>query len=102
LGSSSDSNTDMIIANELTESESDERSVLAGSEWKITTFAKTPLMSTYLVAFANGHLDFLETTVDMPLSGKTLPLRIYGVFKLSEQSSELVQSFTTNLTGFDD
>ncbi|KAF5326661.1 hypothetical protein D9619_004256 [Psilocybe cf. subviscida] len=46
--------------------------------WKITTFAKTPLMSTYLVAFANGHLDFLETKVAMPLSGRTLPLRIYA------------------------
>lgn len=48
--------------------------------WKITAFAKTPLMSTYLVAFANGHLDFLETKVAMPLSGKTLPLRIYGAY----------------------
>lgn len=48
------------------------------ADWKITTFAKTPVMSTYLVAFANGHLDYLETKVSMPLSGRTVPLRIYG------------------------
>lgn len=47
-------------------------------EWKITRFDTTPLMSSYLVAFANGHFEFLETSVVMPLSGKTVPLRIYS------------------------
>jgi len=28
---------------------------------KLTTFSKTPLMSTYLVAFAAGDLHFIET-----------------------------------------
>jgi aminopeptidase 2 len=47
-------------------------------EWKITRFQTTPLMSSYIVAFANGHFEYLEKTVHLPLSGKTLPLRIYG------------------------
>jgi aminopeptidase 2 len=47
-------------------------------KWKITKFQTTPLMSSYLVAFANGPFEFLETSVVMPLSGKTVPLRIYS------------------------
>ncbi|KAF9054698.1 leucyl aminopeptidase [Panaeolus papilionaceus] len=47
-------------------------------QWKITKFDATPTMSTYIVAFANGHFKHLETSVVMPLSGKTVPLRIYA------------------------
>lgn len=47
-------------------------------KWKITKFETTPPMSSYIVAFANGHFEFLETSVVMPLSGKTVPLRIYS------------------------
>ena len=47
-------------------------------KWKISKFETTPPMSSYIVAFANGHFEFLETSVVMPLSGKTVPLRIYS------------------------
>lgn len=47
-------------------------------KWKITQFQTTPPMSSYIVAFANGHFEYLEKSVTMPLSGKTIPLRIYG------------------------
>ena len=47
-------------------------------KWKITRFETTPPMSSYIVAYANGHFEYLEKSVVMPLSGKTLPLRIYG------------------------
>lgn len=46
--------------------------------WKISKFQKTPIMSTYLVAFANGHFEFLEDEYASPLTGKRIPLRIYG------------------------
>ncbi|KAJ6489207.1 peptidase family M1-domain-containing protein [Mycena vitilis] len=46
-------------------------------QWKITKFQKTPPMSSYLVAFANGPFAHLETKIVMPLSGKTVPLRVY-------------------------
>ena len=57
--------------------------ILASTEndndkWKITKFQTTPLMSSYLVAFANGPFKFLETSTVMPLTGKTVPLRIYS------------------------
>jgi aminopeptidase 2 len=48
-------------------------------EWKVTRFQTTPPMSSYIVAFANGSFEYLEKSVVMPLSGKTVPLRIYGI-----------------------
>jgi aminopeptidase 2 len=47
-------------------------------KWKVTRFQTTPPMSSYIVAFANGPFEYLEKSIAMPLSGKTLPLRIYG------------------------
>jgi aminopeptidase 2 len=49
-----------------------------GFAWKITRFETTPLMSTYLVAYANGEFQHLESTYRSPLSGRTVPLRIYS------------------------
>jgi len=37
-------------------------------------------MSTYLVAYANGVFEYLESSYTSPLSGKTRPLRVYGTF----------------------
>ena len=47
-------------------------------KWKITKFATTPPMSSYIVAWANGYFEKLESTVKLPVSGKELPLRIFG------------------------
>ena len=41
-------------------------------------------MSTYLVAYANGVFDYLESSYTSPLSGKTRPLRVYGKLILFE------------------
>lgn len=49
-----------------------------GFAWKITRFETTPLMSTYLVAYANGGFQHLESAFCSPLSGRTVPLRIYS------------------------
>lgn len=37
-------------------------------------------MSTYLVAFANGNFEYIESEYVSPLSGKKRPLRVYGIF----------------------
>ena len=50
-------------------------------KWKITRFETTPPMSSYIVAFANGHFEYLESSYTSPLSGKTRPLRIYGTLR---------------------
>ncbi|KAF7340896.1 Aminopeptidase 1 [Mycena sanguinolenta] len=55
------------------------------AQWKITKFQKTPPMSSYIVAWANGPFAHLETTVVMPLSGRTIPLRFYATPDIIEQ-----------------
>lgn len=57
-----------------------------GDKWKVTQFEKTPPMSTYIVAFANGPFVHLEDSYQSPLSGKTRPLRIYATPDLIHQA----------------
>ncbi|KAJ6623433.1 leucyl aminopeptidase [Mycena sp. CBHHK59/15] len=52
-------------------------SLPAENKWKITQFQTTPIMSSYIVAIANGPFVHLEKRL-LPLSGKTVPLRIYS------------------------
>ncbi|KAI0743398.1 peptidase family M1-domain-containing protein [Daedaleopsis nitida] len=47
------------------------------SEWKVTKFQTTPPMSTYLIAYANGPFEYVESSYTSPLSGKVRPLRFY-------------------------
>jgi aminopeptidase 2 len=51
----------------------------SSESWKITKFDKTPLMSTYLVAFACGEFHYLTSEHKSIKTGKTVPLRIYAV-----------------------
>lgn len=55
-------------------------------EWVTTTFEKTPLVSSYLVAWANGHFKHLESSYKSPISGKIRPLRIYATPDLINQA----------------
>ncbi|KAH7103952.1 leucyl aminopeptidase [Auriculariales sp. MPI-PUGE-AT-0066] len=50
---------------------------LTGQSYKVTTFQPTPLMSSYIVAFANGNFKYVESSYTSPLSGKMRPLRVY-------------------------
>lgn len=53
-------------------------SASSSSEWLTTTYATTPKVSTYLMAWANGNFKHLESSYVSPLTGKTIPLRIYA------------------------
>ncbi|KAI0831781.1 leucyl aminopeptidase [Trametes gibbosa] len=55
-------------------------------QWKITQFETTPLVSTYLVAYANGPFEYLESSYKSPLSGKVRPLRIYATADVIKQA----------------
>ncbi|KAJ7219096.1 leucyl aminopeptidase [Mycena pura] len=56
-------------------------------KWKITRFQTTPKMSSYIVAWANGPFVHLEQKVTLPLSGKTVPLRIYSTPDVIHQAA---------------
>lgn len=49
-----------------------------GDKWKITKFQTAPLISTYIIAYANGPFVYLEDSYKSPLSGKVRPLRLYA------------------------
>jgi hypothetical protein len=51
--------------------------------WKVTKFETTPLISSYLVAYANGPFECIEGSYTSPISGKVRPVRVYGAFRLS-------------------
>ncbi|TCD68931.1 Aminopeptidase 2 mitochondrial [Steccherinum ochraceum] len=57
----------------------------AGAKWKITEFQKSPRMSTYVFAFANGAFDYIEDSYKSPLSGQVRPLRVYATSELIGQ-----------------
>ncbi|KAF7360192.1 Aminopeptidase 1 [Mycena venus] len=68
---------DHVFHDQFPEDEGENNDEDVGFEWKITRFETTPVMSTYLVAYANGEFQHLESTFSSPLSGRTVPLRIY-------------------------
>ncbi|TIA89691.1 hypothetical protein E3P99_01933 [Wallemia hederae] len=55
-------------------------------EWVVTKFDTTPLISSYLVAWANGHFKHLESSYKSPISGQVRPLRIYATPDLISQA----------------
>ncbi|ODN83394.1 hypothetical protein L202_01538 [Cryptococcus amylolentus CBS 6039] len=50
----------------------------SSDEWKISKFETSPLMSTYLVAYASGDFAHLESEHKSKLTGKTVPLKIFA------------------------
>lgn len=50
-------------------------------------------MSSYLVAFANGNFEYIESSYVSPLSGKTRPLRIYGMLRAPKWKRLLILIF---------
>ena len=46
--------------------------------WKLTRFETTPRMSTYLVAYACGAFEHIESSYTSPISGKVKKLRVYS------------------------
>jgi aminopeptidase N len=52
---------------------------------KVVTFEKTPLMSTYLAAWAIGDFEYIEAFTKKSYNGRKLPVRVYTTKGLKEQ-----------------
>ncbi|WFC99442.1 Aminopeptidase 2 mitochondrial [Malassezia yamatoensis] len=50
---------------------------LGQSAWKLTEFATTPKISTYLVAWGNGEFKYIEGSYTSPLTQRKVPMRVY-------------------------
>ncbi|KAK9245635.1 peptidase family M1-domain-containing protein [Lipomyces tetrasporus] len=60
---------------------------VAGTKLKTVTFATTPIMSTYLLAWACGDFEYVEAFTDRLYNGKKVPVRVYttkGIVKQGE------------------
>ncbi|KAL8682743.1 MAG: hypothetical protein Q9186_001254 [Xanthomendoza sp. 1 TL-2023] len=54
--------------------------------FKVVSFERTPVMSTYLLAWAFGDLEYVEDFTRRKYSGKPIPVRIYTTRGLKEQA----------------
>ncbi|KAF2397077.1 aminopeptidase [Trichodelitschia bisporula] len=53
--------------------------------WKVVSFDMTPVMSTYLLAWAVGDFEYIESFTEREYNGKKLPVRVYTTRGLKEQ-----------------
>ena len=54
--------------------------------FKVISFEKSPIMSTYLLAWAFGDFEYLEDFTDRKYNGKHLPVRVYTTKGLKSQA----------------
>ena len=52
---------------------------------KVVSFERTPVMSTYLLAWAFGDFEYVEGSTQREYHGKKLPVRVYTTRGLKEQ-----------------
>lgn len=63
----------------------EKETVAVGSDKKLVTFETTPVMSTYLLAWAVGDFEYIEAFTERRYNGKQLPVRVYTTRGLKEQ-----------------
>ncbi|KAL4788415.1 peptidase family M1-domain-containing protein [Aspergillus varians] len=55
-------------------------------EFKVVSFDTTPVMSTYLLAWAVGDFDYVEALTERKYQGNSIPVRVYTTKGLKEQA----------------
>ncbi|KAL4894644.1 peptidase family M1-domain-containing protein [Aspergillus ambiguus] len=53
---------------------------------KFVTFERTPVMSTYLLAWAIGDFEYVEAMTQRKYNGKSIPVRVYTTRGLKDQA----------------
>lgn len=61
-------------------------------ERKVVSFERTPIMSTYLLAWAFGDFEYVEGSTQREYQGKKLPIRVYTTRGLKEQGRFAVEN----------
>ncbi|ETS77466.1 hypothetical protein PFICI_11340 [Pestalotiopsis fici W106-1] len=57
----------------------------SGEGRHVVAFERTPVMSTYLLAWAVGDFEYIEALTDRRYNGKQIPVRVYTTRGLKEQ-----------------
>ncbi|KAI9807547.1 MAG: hypothetical protein M1825_005487 [Sarcosagium campestre] len=68
---------------------------------KVVSFEKTPIMSTYLLAWAIGDFEYVEDFTRRKYGGKSLPVRVYTTKGLKEQSRFALENAHQIIFGVD-
>ncbi|KAK4222805.1 putative aminopeptidase [Podospora fimiseda] len=58
---------------------------------KLVSFERSPVMSTYLLAWAVGDFEYIEASTDRVYNGKKVPVRVYTTRGLKEQGQWALQ-----------
>ncbi|KAL8829119.1 MAG: hypothetical protein Q9170_006309 [Blastenia crenularia] len=64
----------------------EERVTRSREGFKVVAFERTPIMSTYLLAWAIGDFGYVEDLTQRKYNGKPMPVRIYTTKGLEEQA----------------
>lgn len=59
---------------------------------KVVSFERTPVMSTYLLAWAFGDFEYVEDFTKRKYNGKNLPVRVYTTKGLKDQGKLALES----------
>ncbi|KAK0648335.1 peptidase family M1-domain-containing protein [Cercophora newfieldiana] len=62
-----------------------------GSDKTLVSFERSPVMSTYLLAWAVGDFEYVEAFTDRKYDGKNIPVRVYTTRGLKEQGRWALQ-----------
>ncbi|ODV92469.1 hypothetical protein CANCADRAFT_30620 [Tortispora caseinolytica NRRL Y-17796] len=76
-----------------------DKKALDGVRTKVVTFEKTPKMSTYLLGWVIGDLEYIEGFTERSYNGKPLPIRVYTTRGLVHQA-EFALSYAPRIVDY--
>lgn len=77
-------------------------SASASSNLKVVKFETTPIMSTYLLAWAFGEFEYIEAFTERAYHGKKIPVRVYTTKGLSQQGQLALETAAKVIDYFSD
>lgn len=91
LASSSSSSSDAAVGKTEGKTEISSSASEASDNWRLTEFAITPKLSTYLIAWAEGPFKKLSSSFKSPKSGREVAVNVYATEDFIDQAHYTVE-----------